>query len=97
MAKKILVVVDPASAEPQPVVERAGWLAEKTGAAVELFACDYDVDVDAGNVASVPIPDAATRFVIGSTAERVLDRLPCGLVIVKPAGFEPPPEHVRGA
>ena len=39
----------------------------------------------------------AAKFFIGSTAERVLDRLPCDLVIVKPAGFEPPPEHVRGA
>src|SRR5690606_19687630 len=31
----------------------------------------------------------AAKFFIGSTAERVLDRLPCDLVIVKPAGFSP--------
>jgi len=30
------------------------------------------------------------RIFIGSTAERVLDRLACDVVIVKPAGFEPP-------
>ncbi len=30
------------------------------------------------------------RLFIGSTAERVLDRLPCDLVIIKPLGFEPP-------
>jgi universal stress protein E len=37
------------------------------------------------------------RLFIGSTAERVLDRLPCDLFIVKPAGFKPPAEYVRGA
>jgi universal stress protein E len=30
-----------------------------------------------------------SRLFIGSTAERVLDKLPCDLVIVKPAGFAP--------
>ena len=30
------------------------------------------------------------RLFIGSTAERVLDRLPCDLVIIKPLDFEPP-------
>lgn len=30
------------------------------------------------------------RLFIGSTAERVLDRLPCDLVIIKPLGFEVP-------
>jgi universal stress protein E len=59
--KTILVVVDPVSTDPQPVVERAAWLAEKAGAAVELFACDYDADIDAGRVASVWIPDAGAR------------------------------------
>lgn len=39
--KKYLVVIDP-TAEEHPVLERAGWLAEKTGAAMELFICYYD-------------------------------------------------------
>jgi universal stress protein E len=30
------------------------------------------------------------RLFIGSTAERVLDRLPCDLVIIKPLEFEVP-------
>jgi universal stress protein E len=30
------------------------------------------------------------RLFIGSTAERVLDRLPCDLVIIKPLDFEMP-------
>ena len=29
-----------------------------------------------------------SRLVIGSTAERVLDRLPCDLIIIKPLEFE---------
>jgi len=29
------------------------------------------------------------RIFLGSTAERVLDRLPCDLLIVKPEGFQP--------
>jgi universal stress protein E len=29
------------------------------------------------------------RIFLGSTAERVLDRLPCDLLIVKPKGFQP--------
>ena len=33
---------------------------------------------------------ALKRVLIGSTAERVLDRLPCDLLVVKPAGFETP-------
>ena len=38
---KILVAVDP-TADDQPAVERAAWLAAHTGAALELFICDYD-------------------------------------------------------
>jgi universal stress protein E len=59
--KTILVVVDPTTNEEQPVIQRAAWLAEKTGAALELFACDYDADIDAGRVATVWIPDPGTR------------------------------------
>jgi universal stress protein E len=37
----MLVVVDP-TAKEHPVIARAAWLAGKTGAALELFICDYD-------------------------------------------------------
>ena len=40
-SRRILVIVDPTS-EAQPAVERAVWLAERLGATVELFVCDYD-------------------------------------------------------
>ncbi len=39
--RQILVIVDPTS-DAQPAVERAVWLAERLGATVELFVCDYD-------------------------------------------------------
>jgi universal stress protein E len=60
-AKKILALVDPTTNEQQPVIERAAWLAEKTGAVIELFACDYDANIDAGRVATVSLPDAGAR------------------------------------
>ncbi len=59
--KTILVVVDPLTEDEQPVLQRAAWLAEKTGAALELFACDYDADIDAGRITTVWIPEAGAR------------------------------------
>jgi universal stress protein E len=59
--KTILVVVDPLTEDDQPVLHRAAWLAEKTGAALELFACDYNADIDSGRIASVRIPEASAR------------------------------------
>ncbi len=54
--RRLLVVIDP-TASAQPALERAAWLAQKLGATVELFICDYDpniadaraVDADAQN------------------------------------------------
>ena len=40
-SRRILVIVDPTS-DAQPAVERAVWLAERLGATVELFICDYE-------------------------------------------------------
>src|SRR5690606_35641289 len=40
-SSRILVVVDP-TAEGQPAVDRAAWLAKAYGASLELFVCDYD-------------------------------------------------------
>lgn len=59
--KTILVIVDPFTEQEQPVLGRAAWLAERFGAHVELFACDYDAEVDSGQVATVWIPDAGMR------------------------------------
>jgi universal stress protein E len=64
-SRTILAVVDSQATEAPAVIERAAWLAAATGASLELFACDYDSDIDAGRVAKV--------FSIASDArERVL-------------------------
>jgi universal stress protein E len=39
--KRLLVVLDP-TVEEQPALARAAWLAERIGAALELFVCYYD-------------------------------------------------------
>jgi len=39
--KKILAVVDP-TASDQPAVRRAAWLANKSGAELELLVCYYN-------------------------------------------------------
>lgn len=44
----ILVVVDLTAGAHQPALERAAWLAAQGGARLELFACEYDPDLDAG-------------------------------------------------
>ncbi len=56
--KKILVVVNPIEKGDQPVIERAAWLAEKTSASIELFACDFDTQIDAGQVSTVWVKQA---------------------------------------
>ena len=49
----ILVVIDLTAATHQPALERAAWLAKQAGAKLELFACDYDPDLDSGHVTTV--------------------------------------------
>jgi universal stress protein E len=73
--KQILVVVDPTTNEEQPVIERAAWLAKRTGAALELFACDYDANIDAGVVATVWIPNAGAREQLLLRHRRKLEEL----------------------
>jgi len=40
-SRRILVIVDPTS-DAQPAVEKGVWLAERLGATVEFFICDYE-------------------------------------------------------
>jgi universal stress protein E len=47
----VLVVVDTTAGAHQPALERAAWLAKQAGARVELFACEFDPDLDSGRVA----------------------------------------------
>src|SRR5688572_298662 len=51
----LLVVIDSTAGSAQPALERAAWLAEQSGARLELFACEYDPDIDSRRLAtSVP-------------------------------------------
>jgi len=58
--KTILVILDPTNHGEQPVLERAAALAQSASAALELFICDFDAEIDAGQVSTVWIeqPDA---------------------------------------
>jgi len=44
----ILVVLE-ADAKHQPALDRGIWLAERTGATLDLLVCDYDQDLSAGS------------------------------------------------
>jgi universal stress protein E len=57
----ILVVIDAAAGAHQPALERAAWIAKQAGARVELFACEYDADVDAGRGASASRDEAVAQ------------------------------------
>jgi universal stress protein E len=105
--RQILVVVDLTTNEPQPVIERAAWLAERTGAALQLFACVYDANIDAGRVATVWIPDAGAREKLLLRHRRGLEQLAVPLrerglsvtvdVLVKRAAAERPWLVAKGA
>jgi universal stress protein E len=49
----ILVVIDLSGGSHQPALERAAWLASQADARLELFACDFDPDLDGGRVTTV--------------------------------------------
>ncbi len=61
--KTILVVVDP-GADEHPAVERAAWLAGKMSARIELFICDYDPSIAAGQVSTVWIDKPAREHLL---------------------------------
>ena len=49
----ILVVVDLTAGAHQPALDRAAWLAKHAGARLELFACDFDPDLETGRITAV--------------------------------------------
>lgn len=70
--KNILVVVDP-TATAHPVVDRAAWLAKSCATTLELFICDYDPDIDAGNVSTVWIDQPARENLLGILKKKLED------------------------
>jgi len=81
----ILAVVDP-TAETQPAMHRAAWLAQHAGAKLELLICYYSAYLSGDSLFQSPSLDRAR----GAAAERTLEHLPCDLLIVKPDWFESP-------
>ena len=71
----ILVVVDALAGPNQPVLDRAAWLAQHGGARLELFACDFDPDIDSGRLATVWIPEPDAREQLLSRHRRALEEL----------------------
>jgi universal stress protein E len=69
--KTIMVVVDPTATDPQPVIDRAAWLAERVAARLELCIFDFDADIDAGQVSTVWIPEPARDNLIASHRRKV--------------------------
>ena len=44
----VLVVADAGAGAHLPALERAAWLAQQTGGRIELFACEFDPDIESG-------------------------------------------------
>jgi universal stress protein E len=66
-----------------------GHVQLRQGSAVEVL-CDVAAELPADVVVLGAIARGRLRErLIGSTAERVLDRLPCDTLVVKPLGGEP--------
>ena len=83
--KSILVDID-ATAPAHPALERAVRLARAARAKLE-FVVAHGIDlVVMGTVGRSGI----SGMLIGNTAERVLRKLPCSVLAVKPEGFVSP-------
>jgi universal stress protein E len=93
--KTILVVVDPTATGEQPVIERAAWLAQKMSATLELLICDFDAQIDAGQVSTVWIsqPDAKENLcsIHRSNLEKLAEPLRArGLEVVVEVAWDHP-------
>ncbi len=64
--KQLLVVVNSASEGSQFAMERAAWLAGKTGAAIELLACEYNSALDGGFFFDGPAQQKARDSFLGN-------------------------------
>jgi universal stress protein E len=71
----ILVVVDLEAGPDQAVLKRCAWLAKQTGARLELFACDYDPDMEPGEVSTVWRPESGAREQLLLRHRRALEDL----------------------
>ena len=71
--KRILSVIDPTT-NAQPALQRAAWLAEKTGAELELFICYYNEYLSGDRLFDSPSLEKARQEIINSH-EQHLEKL----------------------
>ena len=71
--KQILSVVDPTT-DSQPALEKAAWLAEKTGAKLELFVCYYNEYLSGDRLFDSPSLEKAREEILGGQ-EKLLEKL----------------------
>jgi len=71
--KRIMSVIDPTE-KTQPAMQRAAWLAEKTGAELELFICYYNEYLSGDRLFDSPSLEKARQELLSSQAG-LLDKL----------------------
>jgi len=71
--KRIMSVIDPTTRE-QPGLKKAAWLAEKTGAELELFICYYNEYLSGDRLFDSPSLEKARQELLNSQ-ETLLERL----------------------
>ena len=60
----ILVVIDLTAGSHQPALDRAAWLAKQASGRLELFACDYDPDIDSRPTSTASHSDAREQLLL---------------------------------
>ena len=68
--KQIMSVIDPTT-DAQPAMERAAWLAEKTGANLELFLCYYNEYLSGDRLFDSPSLEKARQEIISGHEKRL--------------------------
>ena len=68
--KQIMSVIDP-TIDAQPAMERAAWLAGKTGASLELFICYYNEYLSGDRLFDSPSLEKARQEIIGGHEKRL--------------------------
>lgn len=66
--KQLLVVIDPTK-KSQPALERARWIAQRSGAALELLVCEYNGTLDSGLLFDAPALDKARAALLEQRRE----------------------------
>jgi universal stress protein E len=94
--KSVLVVIDP-TADRQPALERATWLATCLGATLDLLICDYDQQLAGGHFLASDAMEGARHALLKMHMRR-LDSLAAplresGLVVRTDARWEHPLDH----